>query len=180
MNGHLEYQKLDLITRGCIDDTAQYLLRLWIQSEGRIEDPNLFEGVAPHFVRLSGNVPDDDSPEILFVGRKSLLGQSRQAARKNAGDRRRLFDPVFRSAIRENFKRAITEPTLQIVQDEFAADDGPNLMTYERITLCWTAGDMPYLITYSKLVHRACLVSPSNPEHPTGCSLRQPNPALWN
>lgn len=180
MTGLLEYQKLDLITRGCIDDTSQYLMKLWIRSKGRIEDPNLFQGVAPHFVRLSGDVPEDDTPEILFVGKKSLLGRSRQAAHKNAGDRRKFFDPDFRTTVREKFVRAIHEPTLLTIQDEFAADDGIIIMTYECFNLCWYAGDTPYLITYSNLLHQTCLESPSSHEHLSGCSLRQRDPVLWN
>lgn len=81
-------QSCTLVDRGCVDDTAQYLLNLWLRTKGQITDPNLFEGVAPRFVRLSGHVPENDSPEIQFVGRKSLLGRSVRAARQRTEDRK--------------------------------------------------------------------------------------------
>ena len=180
MTGHIEDQALELITRGCIDDTAQYLLRLWIRSQGKIEDPNLFQGVAPHFVRLSGNVPVNDSPEILFVGRKSLMGREIAAAPKSRTDRRQFFKSDFRQAVRDAFARALDEPVLQIVQDEFAADRGMCILTYERINLSWRTTDgTPYLFSYSKLIHKSHGDRLPNPEDWLGYSPLQRGDHQW-
>lgn len=168
-------QPCSLVERGCVDETAQYLLTLWARTKGKIENPNLFAGVAPHFVRFSGSVPANNSPEILFVGKQSLLGRSVKSARGMKIDRRELFDADHRKTIRNGFEGALWRPTLQLVQDTFATDDGPCKMTYERITLSWNAGKIPFLFSYSKLLDSSRLERQSHQEPDFGHLRLPPN-----
>lgn len=172
-------QPCDLVEKGCVDDTAQYLLKLWLRTKGQITDPNTFEGVAPRFVRLSGYVPEHDSPEIKFVGRLSLLGRSVKTARERRDDRRQLFDPEHRKTVRDGFELALWQPTLQLVQDSFETDRGLCKMTYERISLSWSAGNIPFIFSYSKLLDAVFLEPRSHDEPDDDCLQQRPDPGLW-
>ncbi len=179
MTCNIVNQPCDLVEKGCVDETAQHLLKLWLRTKGQISDPNLFEGVAPSFVRLSGYVPENDSPEIQFVGRYSLLGRSVKAAREKRDDRRTLFDPEHRKVIRDGFELALWQPTLQLVQDSFETDQGQCQMTYERITLSWSAGTIPFIFSYSKLLDVVVLEPQSHDEPDYDHLLQPPDQGLW-
>lgn len=179
MTCNIADQPCDLVEKGCVDETAQYLLKLWLRTKGQIADPNVFEGVAPSFVRLSGHVPKDDSPEIQFVGRRSLLGRSVRAARERRDDRRKLFDPEHRKIVRDGFELALWQPTLQLVQDSFETDQGLCKMTYERISLSWNAGCIPFIFSYSKLLDTVVLEPVSHDELDDDYLQQQPGPDLW-
>lgn len=179
MKRYVENQPCSLVARGCIDDTAQYLLTLWQRTSGVIESPNLFEGVAPFFVRLSGHIPTNDSPEILFVGKHSLLGRSAKNARRSGNDRRNFFDPDYRRMVRQGFEQALWEPTCQLIQDSFETDVGPCLMTYDRITLSWKAKQTQFIFSYSRLLDIYPLKRQSHQALDHDHSRLLPNQNLW-
>ncbi len=179
MSGQIEKLNVDLVSRGCVDPIAQHLLTLWNRSRGIIDHHNIFAGVSPHFVRLSGNIPDQDSPEILFVGRNSLLGREIKESKKASRDRRLFFEPGYRRAMSRSYLEALDTPALHTVQDAFNPDRGPAILTYDRITLPWrTVGGQLFLISYSKLLDKLPATGPSNPEHCSDYLLRQPGRRL--
>lgn len=179
MSSDIHTQNIDLISKGWIGEKAQHLLTTWRRTGGIIDDPNVFAGIAPHFVRLAGHVPENDSPEILFVGRQSLLGREIRSSRRLKTDRRSLFRPDYRRATRDGFEHALYEPVLQEIQDVFYPDSGPSVLLYGKLTTCWrTMSGVPYLISYSKLLGKRALDHPSNREHPLDYSTRQPGRML--
>lgn len=179
MSCDIHTEPCDLIDRGYVDERAKYLLTLWRQTKGEIEDPNLFEGIAPYLVRFAGHVPETDSPEIQFVGRASLLGRSVKLARRTKSDRRKLFKTEHRKTLRAGFELALREPTLQLVQDDFATDDGLCKMTYEKLSLRWNANGIPFLFSYSKLLNISPLERLSHPAAVHDRLQLRPDQGLW-
>lgn len=164
---------------GAAGEKAQHLLKRWYRSNGVISDPNLFEGVAPYIVRLSGDIPADDSPKILFVGKKSLLGKEIKRSRSKDCDSRQFFRPEYRLSVQKSYRDAQEAPTLHVVQDVFQPDTGTSVLTYERITLPWrTLSGSLYLITYSNLVNKRLLTLQSNPARHFYYSRPRPNRIL--
>lgn len=179
MTSEIHTQNIDLVSKGWIGVKAQHLLTTWYRTDGLIDDPNVFAGIAPHFVRLAGHVPENDSPEILFVGCKSLLGREIRSSRRLKSDRRSLFRPDYRRATRDGFEQALHEPVLQEIQDVFFPDSGPSVLLYGKLTICWrTTAGTPYLISYSKLLGKRALDHPSNRERPHDYSTRPPGRML--
>ncbi len=169
----------DLVDRGYVDEKAKHLLSLWRRTSGEITDPDLFQGIAPYLVRFTGHVPEADTPEIQFVGRASLLGKSVKLARRAKTDRRKLFSAEHRKVLRDGFELALSEPTLQLVQDDFFTDEGHCKMTYEKLSLRWNANGIPFLFSYSKLLNISPLEHRSHQATELDHLQPRPNPGLW-
>lgn len=136
---YVESLPISNVERGFADDRACDMLRNWILSRSELDGPQSLTSHSDHLLLFSGEIPDEDSPEILFVGRKTLLGKLLpETVSSEHNLAKALIDRGFRENVRDGYEEAISgEPVYQVISTSSGLPNGIQSLTYERILLPW-------------------------------------------
>lgn len=163
MTNYAEQQPLGMIERGLANDTAQFIMRIWKEHQSSLSIPDELTRVSPDLLLMAGECAPENSPEILFVGKRTLLGKLLPSHRSTRP--RSLIDHSFRRLVHRGYTASIEgEPYFDTIGTDCVAEGHPFHIVYDRLLLPWRLR--------SGLLHLTCLtiprvVSPQN---------NQPNP----
>lgn len=134
MEQFVERLPLEGLDRGLFGDVSSQLMRIWHSTNG-ILTPE-YKPILPYLLNLSARAKTNDVPEILQIGRRSLMANVFGSDWALApADERSEISPEFRGFVAEGYHRAIAdlEPQLDIVSSPLELPGGNTIwVTYTR------------------------------------------------
>ena len=173
---YVQLLKLHDLEAGGADDLAKYLFDVWKNQRGEPGIPKELGKVAPNLLLMAGEAKPGDSPDLLFVGDKTML--ARILPQTTAADTPKDMMPTdFRSFVHEGFHRAISgEPNYDLVSTIAYPDGQPVRLVYERLILPFRLKTgMTHLVNYVIERETVQLNGLANPEAKAIYSKRSPS-----
>ncbi|UES51602.1 hypothetical protein [Roseibium aggregatum] len=132
---YVQLLKLQDLETGNADDLAKFLFNVWKKQRGEPGIPAELGKVAQNLLLMAGEAAEGDSPDLLFVGDKTML--ARVLPQTTEADAPKDMMPTdFRSFVHEGFHRAISgEPNYDLVSTIAYPDGNPVRLVYERLIL---------------------------------------------
>lgn len=152
MTAFVERNSIGAIERGCADDTAKYLYKLWKSENGGMPASSELKALSPFLVIFEDLCIPGDSPEILFNGASTLLSNHYPEITGDPMDSpKSVLQDSYRNLVSAGYQDAISgEPVFETVGTGSLLGDGKPSLIYERVLLRFKkrrAGD--YIIGYS-------------------------------
>lgn len=135
----VETLPVHMIRHGHADDLAQHLLKVWERTRGERTFPMEIAPLCQHFLVMAGEADQGDSPDILHVGDRTLLGKIMPGTTASDEEQpRELMPTAFRNLVHKGYHKAISgEPNYDMIATDYAPNSQPMRITYERLILPW-------------------------------------------
>ncbi|CTQ53568.1 hypothetical protein LP7551_02092 [Roseibium album] len=151
MTHFVERNSIDTIEAGGADETAQFLLKVWQDSDGVMPPSSALMAVSPHLVIFDDICAPGDSPEILFFGSETLFSsQFPEAEVIVEGNAKNLLQEEYRNLVCDGYQDALYgEPVFETVGTGSLLGPGKPEIMYERVILKFKKRIGSYLVSYT-------------------------------
>lgn len=151
MSAFVERNIVDLIDRGCADETAQFLFRTWRENKGMMPPSSAFIEISPFLVIFDDNCSQGDSPDILFYGDQTLFSHRYPEAEDfEEANPKQLLNEDYRHLVCAGYQDALNgDPIFETIGTGSLLGPAKPEIIYDRLVLRFRKKVGSYLVSYT-------------------------------